>query len=123
MLPKWAEGQLKADPADFSPPLLRIQEKPPAPLGAGRRLLAALLALEGKVRQVSADATEAPSPNTRSDALSGRDRPMGPLAYRALVELNGRELVDVLTDANFGTQAQTLRPLATLQDGFVPLYY
>jgi hypothetical protein len=28
---------------------------------------------------------------------------------------------DVLTDAQFGTQAQTLRPLASLQDGFVPL--
>ena len=49
--------------------------------------------LEGKVRQVSADATEAPSPNTRSDALTGRDRPMGPLAYRALVDLNQQVLV------------------------------
>jgi len=49
--------------------------------------------IEGKVRQVSADATEAPSPNTRSDALTGRDRPMGPLAFRALVDLNKQELV------------------------------
>jgi hemolysin D len=49
--------------------------------------------VEGKVRQVSTDATEAPSPNTRSDALSGRDRPMGPLAYRALVDLKTQELV------------------------------
>jgi HlyD family secretion protein len=48
--------------------------------------------LEGKVRQVSADATEAPSANTRSDALSGRDRPMGPLAYRALVDLKSQSL-------------------------------
>jgi membrane fusion protein, hemolysin D len=48
--------------------------------------------IEGTVRQVSADATEAPSPNTRSDALSGRDRPMGPLAYRALVTLRSQEL-------------------------------
>lgn len=48
--------------------------------------------IEGKVRQVSADATEAPSPNTRSDALSGRDRPMGPLAYRALVDLKSQTL-------------------------------
>lgn len=48
--------------------------------------------LEGKVRQVSADATEAPSANTRSDALSGRDRPMGPLAYRALVDLKSQTL-------------------------------
>jgi HlyD family secretion protein len=48
--------------------------------------------LEGKVSHVNADATEAPSPNTRSDALSGRDRPMGPLAFRALVELAAQEL-------------------------------
>jgi HlyD family secretion protein len=48
--------------------------------------------VEGAVRQVSADATEAPSANTRSDALTGRDRPMGPLAYRALVELRSQYL-------------------------------
>jgi HlyD family secretion protein len=48
--------------------------------------------IEGKVRRVSADATEAPSPNTRSDALTGRDRPMGPLAYRALVDLKSQTL-------------------------------
>lgn len=48
--------------------------------------------LEGTVRQVSADATEAPSPNTRSDALTGRDRPTGPLAYRALVALASQTL-------------------------------
>jgi HlyD family secretion protein len=48
--------------------------------------------LQGTVRQVSADATEAPSPNTRSDALTGRDRPMGPLAYRTLVDLASQEL-------------------------------
>ncbi|HZO01635.1 MAG TPA: hypothetical protein VFB93_10580, partial [Burkholderiales bacterium] len=35
---------LAADPADFSPPLLRIQEKPPAPLaGWVLRLIVALL--------------------------------------------------------------------------------
>jgi HlyD family secretion protein len=48
--------------------------------------------LQGRVRQVSADATEAPSPNTRSDALGGRDRPLGPLAYRALVALESQAL-------------------------------
>jgi HlyD family secretion protein len=48
--------------------------------------------VDGKVRQVSADATEAPSANTRSDALTGRDRPMGPLAYRALVDLKSQTL-------------------------------
>ena len=49
--------------------------------------------VEGVVRQVSADATEAPSANMRSDTLGGRDRPMGPLAYRALVELRSQDLV------------------------------
>jgi len=49
--------------------------------------------VEGVVRQVSADATEAPSGNTRSDTLGGRDRPMGPLAYRTLVELKSQDLI------------------------------
>jgi HlyD family secretion protein len=49
--------------------------------------------LSGKVLHVNADATEAPSPNTRSDALTGRDRPMGPLSFRALVEPATQELV------------------------------
>jgi len=36
---------MQADPADFAPPLLRIQEKPPAPLaGWMLRLLLALVA-------------------------------------------------------------------------------
>ncbi|HEX7055171.1 MAG TPA: HlyD family type I secretion periplasmic adaptor subunit [Burkholderiales bacterium] len=48
--------------------------------------------LGGRVAHVNADATEAPSPNTRSDALAGRDRPTGPLAFRALVELASQEL-------------------------------
>ena len=48
--------------------------------------------IEGTVRQVSADATEAASANTRSDALSGRDRPMGTLTYRALVALKSQTL-------------------------------
>ncbi|HUQ73922.1 MAG TPA: HlyD family type I secretion periplasmic adaptor subunit [Burkholderiales bacterium] len=49
--------------------------------------------LDGKVLHVNADATEAPSANTRSDALTGRDRPMGPLAFRALVELASQDLL------------------------------
>jgi HlyD family secretion protein len=48
--------------------------------------------LDGRVLHVNADATEAPSANTRSDALTGRDRPMGPLSFRALVELASQEL-------------------------------
>jgi HlyD family secretion protein len=49
--------------------------------------------IDGKVVQVSADATESPSPNTRSDALTGRDRPTGPLAFRALVELKHQHVM------------------------------
>lgn len=73
--------------------------------------------VEGVIRQVSADATEAPSANTRSDSLGGRDRPMGPLAYRALVELNSQELsfdgaryplsagMQVSSEINLGTRS------------------
>jgi membrane fusion protein, hemolysin D len=48
--------------------------------------------VDGAVERVSADATEAPSANTRSDALTGRDRPMGPLAYRMVVALKDQAL-------------------------------
>ena len=48
--------------------------------------------VEGAVERVSADATEAPSANTKSDALTGRDRPMGPLAFRTLVKLGAPAL-------------------------------
>ena len=48
--------------------------------------------IQGTVSHVNVDATEAPSANTRSDALAGRDRPMGPLAFRTLVELSTQEL-------------------------------
>ena len=53
--------------------------------------------------QISADATEAPSANTRSDALTGRDRPMGPLNYRALVDLSSQTLA--ASDANYRVAA------------------
>ena len=49
--------------------------------------------IDGKVLQVSADATETPNPNTRSDALTGRDRPTGPLAFRALIELKQQHVM------------------------------
>jgi HlyD family secretion protein len=48
--------------------------------------------IDGAVVQVSADATESPNPNTRSDALTGRDRPTGPLAFRALIDLKQQHL-------------------------------
>jgi hemolysin D len=47
--------------------------------------------LDGKVVHVNADASEPPSPNTRQDV--GRERPMGPLAFRALIELNHEHLI------------------------------
>jgi hemolysin D len=47
---------------------------------------------EGTVAQVSADATEAPNPNTRSGGLAGRDRPAGALAFRTLVDLKDQHL-------------------------------
>jgi hypothetical protein len=50
----------------------------------------------------------------------------GDLAYQyglngTLAGVGFDKAQDVLTGAGFGTQAQTLRPLATLQDGFAPL--
>jgi hemolysin D len=48
--------------------------------------------VEGRVAQVSADATESPNPNTRSGGLAGRDRSAGPLAFRTLVDLELQHL-------------------------------
>jgi HlyD family secretion protein len=48
--------------------------------------------VDATVARVSGDSTEAPSANTRSDALFGRDRPMGPLAFRANLELQTQHL-------------------------------
>lgn len=48
--------------------------------------------VEGSVLQVSADATEAPTPNTRTSALSGREQPTGALAFRTLVDLKNQYL-------------------------------
>jgi Ca2+-binding RTX toxin-like protein len=60
--------------------------------------------------------------------LSGSDTAAlgGDLAYQyglngTLAGIGFNKAQDVLTSAQFGTQAQTLRPLATLQDGFAPL--
>ena len=86
--------------------------------------------VEGKVLHVNADATEAPSPNTRSDALTGRDRPMGPLAFRALVELAGQDLVadgqryrlqpgmQVMGEIHLGTRTILEYVLSTVQKAF-----
>jgi HlyD family secretion protein len=86
--------------------------------------------IEGKVLRVSADATEAPSPNTRSDALTGRDRPMGPLAYRAIVELATQELntdgaryalspgMQVAAEIHLGTRSVLEYVLSPVQKAF-----
>jgi HlyD family secretion protein len=86
--------------------------------------------VEGTVRQVSADATEAPSANTRSDALTGRDRPMGPLAYRALVDLKSQELesgairyplnsgMQAVAEINLGTRTVLEYVLSPVQKAF-----
>ncbi|HUX25542.1 MAG TPA: HlyD family type I secretion periplasmic adaptor subunit, partial [Burkholderiales bacterium] len=86
--------------------------------------------LEGTVRQVSADATEAPSANTRSDALSGRDRPMGPLTYRASIALKTQSLMadgekytlapgmQVAAEINLGTRTVLEYVLSPVQKAF-----
>jgi HlyD family secretion protein len=82
------------------------------------------------VRQVSADATEAPSANTRSDALTGRDRPMGPLAYRAIVALKSQRLdaggeryplsagMQVAAEINLGTRTVLEYVLSPVRKAF-----
>jgi len=47
--------------------------------------------IQGKVLQVTADASEAP-PGPRTEQQTGRDRPSGPLSFRAIVELDAQEL-------------------------------
>ncbi|OGA74471.1 MAG: secretion protein HylD [Betaproteobacteria bacterium RIFCSPLOWO2_12_FULL_65_14] len=86
--------------------------------------------VEGTVRQVSADATEAPSANTRSDALTGRDRPMGPLAYRAIVELKSQHIeadgaryalapgMQVAAEINLGTRTVLEYVLSPVRKAF-----
>jgi HlyD family secretion protein len=86
--------------------------------------------LDGRVLHVNADATEAPSPNTRSDALTGRDRPMGPLTFRALVELASQELatdgrryplqagMQVVGEIHLGTRSVLEYVLSPVQKAF-----
>jgi len=85
---------------------------------------------EGRVDQVSADATEAASANTRSDALTGRDRPMGPLSFRALVHLKSQSLksdtapyplasgMQVSAEINLGTRSILEYLLSPVQKAF-----
>ena len=86
--------------------------------------------LAGRVLHVNADATEAPSSNTRSDALSGRDRPMGPLSFRAVVELGSQELraegrgyplqagMQVTSEIHLGTRSVLEYLLSPVQKAF-----
>jgi HlyD family secretion protein len=82
--------------------------------------------LQGKVLHVNADATEAPSANTRSDALAGRDRPMGPLAFRALIELKEQQLLSyslqpgmqVAGEIHLGTRTVLEYVLSPVQKAF-----
>ena len=86
--------------------------------------------VEGVVEHVSADATEAPSPNTRSDALTGRDRPMGPLAFRTLVALKAQALetdgaryalapgMQVVAEIHLGTRSVLEYLLSPVQKAF-----
>ena len=87
--------------------------------------------VKGKIVQVSADATEASSANTRSDALTGRDRPMmGPLAFRALVHLDRQDLafeqmryalaagMQVSAEINLGTRSILEYVLSPVQKAF-----
>jgi HlyD family secretion protein len=86
--------------------------------------------LEGRILHLNPDATEAPSANTRSDALAGRDRPMGPLAFRTLIELSAQELaadgrryplqsgMQVVGEVHLGTRSVLEYLLSPVQKAF-----
>ena len=85
---------------------------------------------KGTVAQVSADATEAPNPNTRSGALAGRDRPAAPLAFRALIDLESQFLesdgrrytlapgMQVMAEVNLGSRTVLEYLLSPVQKAF-----
>ncbi len=70
--------------------------------------------VQGTVAQVSADSTEAPNPNTRSGSLAGRDRPVGALAFRTLVDLEQQQLE---SDGRRYTLAPGMQVLAEIHLG------
>ena len=70
--------------------------------------------VHGAVAQVSADATEAPNPNTRSGGLAGRDRAAGPLAFRTLIDL---EQQHIESDGHRYTLAPGMQVLAEIHLG------
>jgi len=86
--------------------------------------------LDGTVAQVSADATEAPNPNTRSGGLAGRDRAAGPLAFRTLIDLRHQELesdghryplapgMQVMAEIHLGTRTVLEYLLSPVQKAF-----
>jgi HlyD family secretion protein len=86
--------------------------------------------LEATVAQVSADATEAPNPNTRSGGLAGRDRAAGPLAFRTLLDLKHQHLesdghryalapgMQVVAEIHLGTRSVLEYLLSPVQKAF-----
>jgi len=80
--------------------------------------------VDGTVAHVNADASEAPSPNLRQDI--GRERPMGPLAFRALIELKEQQLLSyplqpgmqVAGEIHLGTRTVLEYVLSPVQKAF-----
>ena len=73
---------------------------------------------------MNADASEEPSPNLRQDI--GRERPMGPLAFRALIELKEQQLLSyplqpgmqVAVEIHLGTRTVLEYLLSPVQKAF-----
>jgi hemolysin D len=78
----------------------------------------------GRVLRVNADATEAPSPNLRQDI--GRERATGPLAFRAVIELERQDLfphplqpgMQVVGEIHLGTRTMLEYLLSPVQKAF-----
>ena len=85
---------------------------------------------KGRVAQLSADATEASNPNTRTGGLAGRDRAAGALAFRALIDLESQSLetdgrryplvpgMQVTAEVNLGTRTVLEYLLSPLRKAF-----
>jgi hemolysin D len=80
--------------------------------------------IAGRVLRVNADATEAPSPNLRQDI--GRERATGPLAFRAVIELERQDLfphplqpgMQVVGEIHLGTRTVLEYLLSPLRKAF-----
>jgi HlyD family secretion protein len=86
--------------------------------------------MKGRVLHVNADSSDASPGGGRTDQQTGRDRPAGPLSFRALVELDSQELaadgqryplqagMQVVSEIHLGTRTVLEYLLSPVQKAF-----